>query len=548
MRPRLLLMAGLLVAALPAGLGGQALPVGDLLEEYLRALELLGKAPPGAVTVRPAPVWVGQVPGDTVRHPWQRWLRRDRGEGEGGDGPRGSLDPVGVRTSWNSEIPFGWNDGAVWRGVGATVAVEGGATGSWGPLSVTVRPTLIYNQNASMGLVPVSRPGATRYGYPWRRIDLPQRFGPDPFWTLDPGQTMVRLTWRGISAGFGTENLWWGPGTENAILMSNNAAGFPHASLATGRPVNVGIGTLEAQWIWGRLGASDWADDVTGLLDNYALSDTRFITGAVWAFKPRGLEEVTLGAGRVFTLMVPRGGMGVGDYFLIFQRGTKDNFVSESNPGGEDLRNQMLSLFARWARPGSGFEAYVEWARDDHALDFKQVLLEPAHSQGFTLGFRQAKPLSGDRFLSFHGEVTTLERGETAKLYDLTSWYENWSVPTGHTQKGQLLGAHVGPGGNGQFLAADLFAPWGRAGVFLRRRVWDNDAYWKRAAAEELGICCHDVSITGGARSLILLDDMAVGVEGSVTRAYNRLAAWRDIWNVGLAVSLTQRRRFAPEP
>ena len=542
--PRGLALAAVLLAMAPHGTAAQALPVGDPLEEYVRILGLLGKAEPSWVNVRPAPLWRGLPVGDTVSHPWQNRFGPARPLTDS-TGVRASLDPARLRVFLNSSYPYGQNDGAVWQGKGLTSALDVGGTLAWKHLTVSVRPTLIFNQNGDFPLATVTREGATVYADPWRRMDLPQRFGPKSYWTLDPGQSMVRLIWRAVSVGFGTENMWWGPGVENAILMSDNAPGFPHAVLATAHPVNIGIGTIQAQWIWGRLQQSQWADTIPARwLDSLSLSTKRYITGAVGSFRPRGLPGITFGGARVFTESVPQGGLGAREYLLLFNGLLKTHFITAANPTGQDARDEILSLFGRWAKPGSGFEVYTEWARNDHAYNFRHALLEPEHSQGYTLGFRQVVPLSGNRLLAWRGELTHLEKPSTMLVLDYGTYYEHWAVPAGYTQLGQVLGAAVGPGGDGQYAGVDVFAPWGRAGAFVRRQVRDNDAYWRMAVQDSLGACCHDVVVSVGARSLWFLDHVDLGVDATVNRELNRYYIEdNDHWNLNLAVSVREHRR-----
>ncbi len=507
----------------------QSVVVGDPLEGYLRVLQLLGRVDPGSFNVRPLLLRV--EPDDSVDHPWRS---RGRLVTAPPDAPGPALfgAEARLRLFENTGHPFGGNDGAVWQGKGLTAALDAGVRAAWGPLTVTAHPVLFYAQNAAFPLAPVDRAGAAAYAYPWREIDLPQRFGDGRVAVLDPGESSARVTWRGASVGFGTESLWWGPGIRNAILMSDNAPGFPHGFLATSRPVDVGFGTLEAQWIWGRLQSSEWFDPPA--------PDTtrRFVTGAVVSLTPRGLDGLSLGAARVFVEMIPPSGLDAGEYLVVFQRGTKQALATEANPTGDDRRDQLVSLFMRWVSDRNGFEAYFEWARNDHAWDLRDVFLEPEHSQAYTLGFQKVIPLSADRLLALGGEVTHLERAATFQGRAEPTYYTDWAVPPGYTQRGQVLGAALGPGGNGEHLGATLYAPWGSAELFVRRSVHDNDAYWVWAAEHDAGFCCHDVSLDVGGGALLFARDLEVGVGGVLSRELNRYFVHRDdVWNVNLTLS-----------
>lgn len=433
----------------------------------------------------------------------------------------------------NSRYPVGRNDGAVWQGRGLTTAFDFGGVLRWRALTAEVRPTIIFTQNTHFDLAPVS--GVTMYAYPWRVIDWPQRFGPDAFWTLDPGQSEIRVDAWGASLGLSTKNLWWGPATRHPIMMSNNAPGVPHAFLGTDGPLDIRIGELEVRWIWGRLQSSDWFDPALSSID-------RFITGLVAAYSPSFLPGLTLGGTRVFYAWVPEGGAPLSDYFLVFQGVRKKKLVSPQNPTGDDEHDQLLSLFARWALPESGFEVYGEWARNDHSWELRDFLLEPEHSQAYMLGLRKASDLSGDRIFALTAEVTHLERERTYLLRGANpTYYAHHIVTQGYTQKGQIIGAGIGPGGNAQSIAADLYTSWGRVGTWLERQVHDNDAYYEIAtdpsSTFSTPYCCHDVSFHWGTHALWFKGQFDLGAGMIITREFNRYFYGLDLWNLNLSLS-----------
>ena len=76
------------------------------------------------------------------------------------------------------------------------------------------------------------------------RIDLPKRFGDEPFTVFDPGQSFVGTGIGPVEARFSTENLWLGAAQLTPILLSNTGGGFPHLRVGTSRPVDVYIGYL----------------------------------------------------------------------------------------------------------------------------------------------------------------------------------------------------------------------------------------------------------------------------------------------------------------
>ena len=521
----------MLVVCVGQALAAQTLPVGDPIEDYLRILQLSGDADLGSFTVRPLPPGDPRALLSSSQHPW-----RDRlGAPSADDGGALSVqvdDPL-LRLFANSRFPFGQNDGVVWQGRGLTTALDAGVSVNWRALTVSMRPTLLYTRNSSFELAPAP----TEYDYPWRAIDLPQRFGPDPFWTLDPGQSEVRLDAHGVSVGFGTTNLWWGPAIRNPIIMSNNAPGFPHAFLGTRGPIGIGIGRLEAQWIWGDLDQSDW-------FGYTAPDDDRFITGVVATYMPSFLPGLSLGATRVFYVAVPDGGTPLADYFAVFQGVRKKALVSPENPTGDDEHDQILSLFGRWVLPESGFEVFWEWARNDHSWELRDFLLEPEHSQAYMLGLQKATRLSRDRIITVRAELTHLEREPTWIIRGANpTYYAHYIVTQGYTQRGQIIGAGIGPAGNALGIAADLYAPWGRAQLSVQRDVRDQDAYFDWALSNGRGSCCHNVLYSFGANGLYFLGDFDLGAGMIMTREFNRYFYGLDLWNLNLSLSARWRRR-----
>ncbi|MBM4184018.1 MAG: capsule assembly Wzi family protein [Gemmatimonadetes bacterium] len=531
-RSRGFLAAALLALTPVAQAAAQSLAIGDPFEDYLRVLQILGEADLGSFTVRPIPS--ARVSILASNRSWAaRELRTTLGAA---DAPRVTLLDPRFRTYFNSSYPVGQNDGAVSQGKGLTSALDFGARASWRGLSLMLHPALVHNQNASFELGVGTVTGLPVYAYPWRVIDLPQRFGPDAFWTLDPGQSELRLDVRGATLGVSTANQWWGPATRNPIIMSNNAAGFPHAFLGTDGQLDTRIGGFEARWIWGRLTQSDWFDP------NVA-NTRRFVTGLVGTYSPDFVEGLSLGLTRLFYGYIPDDGLPFSDYFAVLGGLRKKTLGSTSNPTGDDEHDQLLSLFARWVLPESGFEVYGEWARNDHAWSFRDFILEPEHSQAYTLGLRKAYELTGDRLLALTGELTHLERSTTYEIRANPTYYAHHIVTQGYTQEGQVIGAGIGPGGGAQFLAADLYAPWGRAGVYVERQMKDNDAYYAWAIANNQIYCCHNVSLNFGASTLYFVGDFDLGAGFIITHEYHRYFYGRDLTNLNLSLYARWRRR-----
>ena len=67
------------------------------------------------------------------------------------------------------------------------------------------------------------------------------------------GQSFAKLNFGPITAGYSTENIWWGAGVKNSIIMSNNAPGFGHFTINSNKPIKTRSGTLEFQMVGAKL-------------------------------------------------------------------------------------------------------------------------------------------------------------------------------------------------------------------------------------------------------------------------------------------------------
>src|SRR5690606_11752958 len=118
---------------------------------------------------------------------------------------RFSLLPVEIRSAYNTARPWGFNDGAMWQGRGATLAASGGIAARWGRFSAAFRPMVLQNENRAFDLSPLPvRAGQSGFSYPTGTnlsIDMPQRFGAEAYSTFDLGQSFVRGDFGPVAVG-----------------------------------------------------------------------------------------------------------------------------------------------------------------------------------------------------------------------------------------------------------------------------------------------------------------------------------------------------------
>ncbi|HET6410550.1 MAG TPA: capsule assembly Wzi family protein [Anaeromyxobacter sp.] len=402
--------------------------------------------------------------------------------------------PLTSRTYLNTGYPDDRNDAALWQGRGISTELTGGARFRWHALSAAIAPVAAWQQNENFYYPPMTEPGYSPYANPFNygQIDLPLRFGPSSFWTFDPGQSYVRVDFSWFGAGLSTENLWWGPGTRNSLLMTNSAPGMPHLFAGTNRPVDIWIGWLEAQLLWGRPRESKW-------FDTDPSDDQRLFTSLNLGYEPRWVPGLFVGLTRVYVYRIPPSGLPARVWLgLPLFNGPWKKGETVSNPSGNVQDNQIFSISLRWVFPESGLEIYGEWGRDDIASNLQDAISQPEHSAAYMFGLQKVFPV-GERWLRLVAEMThTLEVPTNNPPKGVPIFYTHGDERQGYTNDGQMLGAGIGPQADSQFLAIDLFHDRGRTGGWLER-VLRNDR-WFYDNVHEMNH--EDVEVAAGVRGL----------------------------------------------
>jgi hypothetical protein len=509
---------------------GSLLTLGDPTEERLRLAHLVGGAPTAGYLLRTPSSLAGDG-GPPVAGVHVTWLAPS------------------ARLARNSALPTADLDGALWAGRGLNVLLRGGARVRAGRFTVVVAPEIGASQNLGFqttasgpeGQFPATGP----YTAPWftgaYSVDLPLRFGDQRYVVLTPGQSAAYVAVGGADVGVTTENEWWGPGARNALLLSNAGEGVPRLFARTRAPVRTGVGDFEARYFLGTPTASIYAaPDST--------RDRRTLSGAAVTLRLRADTNLTLGVGRL--VLAPRASSGLlGQIF--------DPIARNQNLGiGDTLAyprraDQLTSVFTRWVLPRAHAEVYGEFARSELPRSLRDFLTAPQHTAAYTLGLARAWPLRAERVVRLQAEVTNLEQ---TRVYSdrppPPDYYTGRSAPAGFTNRGQVLGAPIGPGSSGQWLAVDYYTPRGQAGTFLRRTRNQNDALYRVFLAN---LSRHDVTLAGGVRGGLRLPGVDARAELTLAKRLNYLyqngAAYTfqlgtvDVSNLSLAVDLTPRAR-----
>jgi hypothetical protein len=408
----------------------------------------------------------------------------------------------------NSALPFSQNNGALWAGKGASTRILTGFKIEGTRARLIFAPEIVSVANLDWQLNPIfylppMPPGYNRSGYvlPYYfytfPIDQPMRFGANFIRRFDLGQSTAMLSLRHVQLGVSNENEWWGPGIRNAIVLSNNAPGFPHLFFRTARPIDTRLGAIEMRWLVGGLTESRYFDtvftnNVRSLAAFSATLQTKWDPNLSFGFA-RSVYGTAKGWGEIPWRWL--------DVFARTNVGKKGPLVPHSDttltPGGKD---QILSLFVRWVLPHDGVEIYAEWARRLLAPSLRDFLVAPNHTQGYTLGAQwRAAPWHSGTF-RIQTEVTQLEQSATFRDEPVGSWYTSRRVVQGYTNRGEVIGASIGPGASSQWLALDYLKPSWRLGAFAGRIRLNEDVHSTFGFPDYVGYCNHDVTIYPGLR------------------------------------------------
>ena len=450
---------------IPMILFSQSVPSNQFFfEEYLRRGQLVGKIPSSSFLSRPL------ISSDSLAlenfHYSLPILDKDSTRFFS---PELKILPLSMGSQLGSGNPYP-EGGKFLQAKGFQQWIASGIYGTFGPLTIQLQPEFIFAQNRNYD-----------FGSPKARgIEYVEVFGKGPYNKLLPGQSSIRLNYGAFSLGASTENIWWGPGQYNSLLFSNNTFGFQHLTLNTRKPANTFLGSFEGQLILGKL--ENFAPFVRG-----GKEDWRYVNGITFSYQPKWLPGLFFGASRVFQQYSSFNDQSFTYYIPLFEPFQKINLIDPNSPGFNSvvydsrLQSQQLTGFTRLVIPRAKAELYFEYGRRDHAVDWREFLLNPEHARAYLFGFKKLIPLSNESFFEVNGEV--LQQQESINILVRygplggASWASHSSVTQGFTNLGQLLGPGAGPSSNAQTLETSWVKGVKKLGVRWERLNRYQDVY-----------------------------------------------------------------------
>jgi hypothetical protein len=392
--------------------------------------------------------------------------------------------PITLIQQYNTFAPYGWNDGSMIPAKGYQTLLTAGLFAQYGILSVQLKPEYVFAANPDFEIFPLTESSSARINYVnyLNRSDLPSPYGNQSYSKLNWGQSNISVAINKFSIGLSTENLWWGPGNRNSLLMSNTASGFLHFTFNTRQPIETFLGSFEGQIICGKLEGSNISSPKSQFIIDgidYEIpksNDWRYTNGLSINYHPKWVPGLFVGLNR--TIQVYRGDMGnnFSDYMPIFAPFQKKNTT------GEDTKNrdQLASLFFRWVMKESKFEFYGESGWNDHSSTLWDLMESPEHSRAYLFGFNKLFMLNKtkNKYLKVNFETTHLEQSADRIVRPAGAWYLHYQVTHGYTHKGEVLGAGIGPGSNLQTLDFSVWEKDKVWGIQVERYAHNMDFYY----------------------------------------------------------------------
>lgn len=434
------------------------------------------------------------------------------------------LLPITLKQQYNTHHPFGWNDGSMIKAKGYQSQLSMGIYAKLGPMSIQLHPEYVFAQNSNFETFPFNHSDSIWRSYYsiQNRIDDPEKYGNGVYKKLFPGQSSIRFNYKKLSLGISTENLWWGPGVRNALIMSNNAPGFKHITFNTTSPVNSKIGSFEWQVISGILENSglipaDTTKSFNGQkLYDPKIADDRYLNGLIITWQPKWTKGLYLGFSRVFYQYKNNISSSLNGYLPVVTGFFKSNTQSEEGFG----RDQLLSFFARVIMPASKAELYAEYGKNDHSQNLRDLILEPEHARALIIGGRKIFERKAQKELELFFELTHLQMPSTIMVRALPTWYAHHQVRQGYTNKGQVIGAGIGPGGSSQTIGLSWLKDMNKFGVILERIVHNNDFFYD-AFAEPQAFERHWVDLAFNLNKSWIKKRIIYSANLSLVRSYN---------------------------
>uniref|UniRef100_UPI0040472193 capsule assembly Wzi family protein n=1 Tax=Algoriphagus sp. TaxID=1872435 RepID=UPI0040472193 len=399
--------------------------------------------------------------------------------------------PIYFNTRLDGKRPYVGGEYGMIPARGAQLFLSPSFQARFSILHIQFQPELVMAQNLAFPGFPNTFSSGIigeRFSY-WNTGDSPERFGNTTYSKAFWGQSSVSLRAGSFELGVGTKNIWWGPGQWNSLIFSNNAPGFPHISLNTSKPVKTFLGAFEGQILIGRLESSGLSPTQNEYLNSNFFSflnpDWRYLNGLMLSYTPKWIPKLSFGYTRTYQYYNAERPNDLKGWLPILEPMAKENLFTNGNSVIYDDRrqSQQISIFGRYRMPKAKAEVYFQFGRRDHALNWREFILNPEHARAYQVGFLKIATLpTTKKKLQIRGEITQQQESVNRFLrYGLAgglTWHTHGQV-RGFTNYGQPMGVGIGTGSNVQTIEVSLVEDWKKLGVLFERLENNQDFYYR---------------------------------------------------------------------
>ncbi len=399
--------------------------------------------------------------------------------------------PIYFNTRLDGTRPYVGGEYGMIPARGAQTYLSTGVHARFSVLHVQLQPELVTSQNLAFPGFPDTFNSGTigaRFSY-WNIGDNPERFGNTNYSKAFWGQSSVSLRADAFELGLGTKNIWWGPGQWNSLIFSNNAPGFPHISLNTNKPAKTFLGIFEGQLLIGRLESSGQVptqnEDLNTIFFAPLSPDWRYLNAMMISYSPKWIPAVSFGYTRTYQYYNAQRPNDLKGWLPILEPLAKEKLFTNGNSVIYDDRrqSQQIAIFGRYRMPKAKAEVYFQFGRRDHALNWREFILNPEHARAYQVGFLKIANLPATKkLLQIRGEITHQQESVNRYIrYYLgggLTWHTHGQV-RGFTNYGQPLGVGIGTGSNVQTLEIAMVEDWKKWGLIFERLENNQDFYYR---------------------------------------------------------------------
>jgi hypothetical protein len=388
--------------------------------------------------------------------------------------------PIVNKLQYVGDHPYDWNDGVMIPAKGWQQYFNGGVNLKWKQFEIQFAPEFVAAQNLNFeGFSADMDDMQWRDYYRFQNfIEQPEQFCKGQYTRLVLGQSFLKYNFKNTTISFSTANQWWGPTKRNALILSNNAGGFPHLSIANKKPVQTKMGSFNYEFVWGLLKNGNWqppqpTKTFRGNKLYVPKPDTsRLFQGLNINYTPKWFKNLTLGISQSY--------VQYSNQISVLEFVPIKNIVHRLP---NDLPNKPIILTAfnfNYQLPAANATLYGEFGWNLNQTTSRNFILQPDKGMASVLGFSKIFPTNKKYYWEFLAEMANLQLQTRAEQFTIgapPSWYLGSDVVQGYTHNGQILGAGIGPGATSQTIELNWRKAKNRIGLTAERRLHNNDFY-----------------------------------------------------------------------